>query len=189
MSDLETSESFSPESSDVYCLPILTLAAMSRLARRRSELSELARFLEVRVRPGDRNPWGLAASDGSHPAGVTLNNAAVLLPEWFRQELVPITFHFEPIESMPWGDPELHYADLAHETEVFVGAALDWKVAMDQPGSSLHVVEIVSYRGSKATVRDHTQTGFPEFVIPIARFERAMWMASGGFLIYRKVDA
>lgn len=183
---LTPEEAFRPPSSDVYCVPALLSAAIYRLTGETFSIRTLAQELGLRVRPDGPNPWHLPIADVRNPSGITMRALDNLLPRWLLAQDINISYEHQELDKIPWGDAELYYRDLATARDVFIGVSLDWKILVEETGSSLHVVEIVRYRGLHAAVRDHSQRGAPELTFPISRFEKAMHSASGGFLILRK---
>lgn len=186
-----TSKPFAPEPSDVYCVPLLVAAAIQDLEGHRPDLGTLARALDVRVRQDSQDPWGLKRADSRHPPGVTMSALQKLLPAWLAGGgAEEITYSYRPIDTSRWEDPELVYRDLVHDDthRTFVGAALDWSVLSEAPKGSLHVVEVLSYRGSVASIRDHSFSRTDVYTLPINTFEAAMYEAQGGLLVFRKAN-
>lgn len=167
------------------CVPAFVKAALRQLGVDCPGDEAFARFLGVRVAPGQENPFGLTFATETHPAGISAGDAERQINRLCRSLQVPIYFRHVPFRSIAFGLWE-DVLQTARRSSAVVGVGVDYhqleKIEPDR--SALHVLRIVECRRNTVKLYDDSGESVPTcFEISHDRLERAVIAASDGYWI------
>jgi hypothetical protein len=171
---------------DYCCVPALVENVFTFFGRPAPDRRELALLLGVALpRRAASNPLDLPRAVTLGTEGVHLDHAVLSIPRLLAERAPDIRFRFEPFSTIAFQDYEGAYNEAAG-SGAFVGAGLNWPLALGKAGVSKHVVRVLEYGSQEVRVFDPLQPAEGEQAIAVLDFERSVRQFDDGFWIFAK---